>query len=487
MAFVSALCALWTPDAPALAQPLSPAVVSAQTIGAGAGEEGSRPAYALLRDEEDWSFLRDPDQRRDPWDRIKFIPLSKDGDLFLTLGGEIRQQFERFSHEEWGEAPEDPSGYLLQRYMFHADLRVRRRLRAFVQVKSALETGRRDGPGPADEDTLDLHQGYVELALGTGTAARDVAVRVGRQEFSFGSSRLVSVREAPNVRQSFDAVRAIVRVARWRVDAFLSRPVTTETGVFDDESDRGRAFWGVYGVRPLDAARAMNLDVYYFGLARSEARFDQGRGRERRHSLGSRYWGHRGRLDYNVEGVWQWGTFADRSDAGLTRAIRAWTIASDAGWRLNLPGRPRLGLRADVSSGDRDREDHRLGTFNPLFPKGAYFGLIAPTGPLNHMDLHPQVDLELPHDWSLGVNALWFWRTRIDDGVYGVATQLVRSGLDTRARFVGFSPGIEVEKQLTPHLTLNGQVSLFTAGAFIQAREPARDIGFVAAIATYKF
>jgi hypothetical protein len=414
------------------------------------------------------------------WDPVKFIPLSARGQSFLSLGGEWRQQFERFGNDQWGLVPDDTSGYLLQRYMFHADLRIGQSVRGFMQVKSGLETGRAGGPRPTDEDRLDLHQAFADVSIGPATPNPVLMFRVGRQEFNFGSARLVSVREVPNVRQSFDAVRVIVRRRLWRLDMFVSRPVTTEVGLFDDEWDAGRALWGVYAVRQRQADRRSGVDLYYFGLQRDRARFDQGAGPERRHTVGARLWGRSGRLDYNTEAVWQWGNFAGNS-------VRAWTAASDTGWRLDLPGRPRLGLRADITSGDSDRSDDVLGTFNALFPKGAYFGLIAPVGPYNHMDLHPQMDVSLPRGWSVSANWLLFWRTEVDDGLYGVAAQLLRSGRGTRERFVGHSPGVEVTKSLAPHLTLVVQASLFTAGPFIEEMEPARDIHFIAAIATYRF
>ena len=33
-----------------------------------------------------------------------------------SVGGEMRQQYERFANEEWGAAPRDDNGYFLQRY-----------------------------------------------------------------------------------------------------------------------------------------------------------------------------------------------------------------------------------------------------------------------------------------------------------------------------------------------------------------------------------
>jgi hypothetical protein len=101
-----------------------------------------------------------------------------------------------------------------------------------------------------------------------------------------------------------------------------------------------------------------------------------------RRARGARPWRTSGPLDYNLEIVAQTGRFGDDD-------IRAWTIASDTGYRIEAAGSPRVGLRADITSGDRNPGDTRLGTFNPLFPKGAYFGLIASAGPANRMDLHP--------------------------------------------------------------------------------------------------
>ena len=78
--------------------------------------------------------------------------------------------------------------------------------------------------------------------------------------------------------------------------------------------------------------------------------------------------------DFDYEGVWQFGTFGSAN-------IRAWTLASDTGytiptWRL----KPSFSVKADISSGDNPKTN-TLGTFNPLFPIGNYFGVLADTGP----------------------------------------------------------------------------------------------------------
>ena len=393
----------------------------------------------------------------------------------VSAGGQVRQQYEWFANEEWGAEVPDADGYWLQRYMLHVDARLSRRVRAYGELKSGIEVGRSGGPRPPDEDQLDVHQAFVDVSFGRFTA------RVGRQELAFGSQRLVAVREGPNIRQTFDGGTVVVQQGQWRLDGFGARYVSTEDGVFDDSSDTGRAVWGVYAVRWFDQPKTKGTDLYYFGYRRREATFDPGQGREVRHSWGARFWKTSGALDYNVEVVVQRGRLANID-------IRAWTIASDTGYRFETAGgRPRLGLRADITSGDRDRSDNRLETFNPMFPKGAYFGLIASAGPSNHMDVHPQVTVGVRTDLVMTASWLFFWRQQVDDGIYGMPGNLLRSGEGTRSRFVGHSPGVEAEWQLTEHLSLTGNASAFTAGPFIQESGPARTIGFIAAWATYRF
>jgi hypothetical protein len=402
------------------------------------------------------------------------ITRADDTPASISAGGQVRQQYERFANEEWGAETPDDNGYWLQRYMFHLDAQISRRLRLYGELKSGVEVGRAGGPRPPDEDRLDVHQAFFDVSLGAVTA------RVGRQELAFGSQRLVAVREGPNIRQTFDGLDVVVLRGRWRVDGFGARYVSTEPGMFDDSSHIGRSLWGVYAVRSLNQGGTKGVDLYYLGYRREEATFDQGEGREVRHSWGARLWKTSGPVDYNVEAVVQTGTF-DNAD------IRAWTIASDTGYRINTAGQPRLGVRADITSGDRDRRDNRLGTFNPLFPKGAYFGLIASAGPANHLDVHPQVTMHLRDDLAMTASWLFFWRRQVDDGIYGIPGNVLRSGDGTRSRFVGQSPGLEAEWQMTEHLSFTGNASLFTAGPFIQESGPARTIAFVAGWATYRF
>ena len=144
--------------------------------------------------------------------------------------------------------------------MIHADTHLGEWFRVFGQLKSGLEDGRSGGPRPPDEDKFDLHQAFFDARVPFAEAA-SFTFRAGRQELAYGSSRLVSFREGPNVRQSFDGAKGILKFADWQIDAFAVKPVNTKTGVFDDDPDPDRNFWGLYAARPLPVLPGGNIDL----------------------------------------------------------------------------------------------------------------------------------------------------------------------------------------------------------------------------------
>ena len=201
-------------------------------------------------------------------------------------------------------------------------------------------------PPTTQKDDLDLLQGFGEVTLPVGSGA--LTLRAGRQEMSFGSSRLVSVRESPNIRRAFDGVRATFTASPdFHLDAFLARPVTPQAGTFDDGDDPSQLFGGIYSTVTISAVPGLKADIYYFGLERDVAAFAQGHAREERHTIGTRLFGTSGTFDYNVEAAYQFGSFGSAD-------IRAWTASADLGYTLALlPFVPRIGLKADAIFGRR--------------------------------------------------------------------------------------------------------------------------------------
>jgi hypothetical protein len=241
-------------------------------------------SYKLLREDEDWSFLRDRSLREDFWDPIKYIPLRKSADdWYMTMGGEAREVWEQIGNDNWGQSPYW-NGYLNERYMPYFDLHYGRHVRTFIELKSGLNSFRRGGPRPIDEKKLDFQSGFLELS--SSSDSKSIQLRIGRHELEYGSGRLIDVREGPNVRLSFDGFMVKSKIDSWQVDGFALRPDRDNPGFFDNVPDHMVSFWGVYATRSLP--RKASLDLYYLGLDRKAATFQRGTAQEVRQSLGAR-------------------------------------------------------------------------------------------------------------------------------------------------------------------------------------------------------
>jgi hypothetical protein len=72
----------------AFALALSLALVMGRAAAAGE----SPGTIHLLRYQDDLSYLAEPDAPRDCWDPIKYISLMGDGQVWLSLGGELRER-----------------------------------------------------------------------------------------------------------------------------------------------------------------------------------------------------------------------------------------------------------------------------------------------------------------------------------------------------------------------------------------------------------
>lgn len=438
--------------------------------------------YQLLREDEDWSFLRNPALRQDFLDPLKYIRLRKGSDdRYVTIGGEARYVWEQIGNDNWGQAPYW-NGYLNERYMPYFDLHYGKHVRTFVELKSGLNSWRAGGPRPIDEKKLDFQAAFLEV--GTSRDKNSIQLRVGRQELEYGSGRLIDVREGPNVRLSFDGFMVRSNFNSWRIDGFAMRPDEDNPGFFDNAPNHDISFWGVYATRPLP--RQFSLDTYYLGLARSQATFERGTADELRHTLGARI-SHpiatdKPGWDFDYEALWQFGSFGSAN-------IGAWTLASETGYRIpTVPLRPRFSAKADISSGDHPGSNS-LGTFNPLFPKGNYFGVLATTGPgpINFIDIHPHVETALPKNVSVSFDWIVQWRESLEDGVYAVPGFLIRPADNSRARFVGHRPGAELRWQANRHLWFQADYGIFYAGRFLKETQPGRNLNYWALWTGYKF
>jgi hypothetical protein len=438
----------------------------------------SIPSFKPLRYDEDYTFLKN-DTSHNWYRKLKYTALSTGKAVYLSAGGEVRYQYFSFKNEDWGEAPEDKDGYILTRYLGHVDLHAGKQFRAFVQLQSSLANGKSSPPSRVDENQLDLHQAFVDFRLPLGQQEQ-LTVRAGRQELLYGSQRLVAVRDGPNNRQSFDGAKLMYVAKHWKTDLFYTNYVQAQPHIFDDAFNKDTRFWGSYTV--VNAVPVLqNIDLYYLGLRKHHSGFDDGSGEERRHSIGGRIWKSNKALRYDLEGVYQFGSLGEKG-------IHAWTLSANAGYKfMDIKGKPELGLKTEWISGDKNYNDQQLQTFNPLFPRGAYFGLAALIGPANLFDVHPSLALELTPQLALNFDYDLFRRFSRNDGLYGPSGALLYSGKDVPPKAIGSQLATDLVYTPNAFLYFRAECTWFKAGDYLKAVTPGKNILFTGVTMQLKF
>jgi hypothetical protein len=417
----------------------------------------------LMRYDEDYSGLRD--SSRNFYQSLKFLPLSADKRIYLSLGGEMRAEYGGKENEDWIRN----QGYnhsILQRYSIYTDLNIGTRLRIFAQVNSALENGSKYGPAPVDEDRLAVQNLFAEYRILTDTVHR-LAMRLGRQEINYGSGRLISVREGTTARQYFTGAKFMYQSKNFALDAFVLEADQVNFGVFDNQPSHQINLWGAYS--NLTIPHAGNIDLYYLGTQKDDAEFEEGTARENRHTLAARYWKSGGGFIYNLEAAYQFGKFG-------SGRISAWTTAIELGYVFDqLPLKPTINLRNDYISGDKKAGDGNLQTFNPLYPKGGYFGFNPLIGPSNLVDLHPYISVSPSSNLSLQADVVFNWRYSVHDGIYRPSGNFNTAGSMSAQRFIGTTYLLSADYSFNQHLSLSCGGQYFKVGGFIKDIVPLWD------------
>lgn len=237
-------------------------------------------------------------------------------------------------------------------------------------------------------------------------------------------------------------------------------------------------FWGAYGVARTGPARG--VDLYYFGNDYDRSVYAVSANAETRHTIGTRVWGAVADFDYNLEALYQFGRFGNLD-------ISAFGVSLDFGWTLsNWLFTPRLGVKANIESGDRNPNDGKLGTFNPLYPNHAYFSEAAVGAPMNDIDFQPNITFKLSQAVTLRVGYDFFWRYSTQDAVYSAGAVPMPGIAGRDGRFVGDLITSHLQWRVDPYIELNFNYTHFEPSNVLKAAN-VNAIDFAMASVAYKF
>jgi Alginate export len=453
-----------------------------------ATSEPKRPAYQIAsaaRFNEDWSVLRgfDLDQTDDFWDRFKFIPLSSDQDVWLTLGGQVRERFEYFRQFQFGNSePKQSDGYFLTRFRLLADLHVTPYFRLYVEGKSSFASDRdlQGGRTTAFVDEFDLFNGFADVVIPFGEQA-SVTLRGGRQELLFGSQRLVGPGDFSQIPKTFDGAAAYGRVDDWTIVPLWAMAVPIVHKYSFNKSTIDQQLFGIFATRPSAAVGRLpasgtlrplpgEIDLYWLGVNNASASFNGTSGRELRFTLGGRTTGRLGQtgLDFDVEAAGQFGSVGSKAiAAGMFTAVLGYTLP--AAWLA-----PRVYLEFDYASGDR-HPGGSVNTFNQLYPDThAFFGYIDYIGRQNLISGNGGFIMTPLRNLTVSVQQYFFWRASDRDAIYNKAGGVLRAGTST-ASYVGAETDVYAAYNLTRHLLGYAGYSHFFSGEFIDKTGPHKD------------
>jgi hypothetical protein len=427
---------------------------------AAAGEGATGKGYAQSRWAEDWRKMADPANRDDPLDRLKFLPLDADGDVYVTLSGEARLRVNHTTNPNLREGRAQRQD--INRLVAGADLHIGRHFRAYGELAHGGLAGEELGTINANlRNDLVFQQAFVEGNVEVEGVA--LGVRYGRQEFNDGLNLLVVQRDNNTIRFALNGVRAWARGSKIRAAIYdFKFTEFGQGGVGDDRTDDRNRFSGatVGVVLPTDllGGSKLYLDPFYWRQRRSEATWGATTEMERRHYVGARLWGDVGplTLDWTVDH--QGGDYAGRG-------IDAWQGFFAQTYRIGKGATaPRVGFHADYASGGGSYDGGKLKAANAPFGNNIYYSYQLFLTPTNLIAVAPNVSFTVLPKVRLTTEYQWAWRADSNDAVYRAngsafaGTQLVRDAK------IAESVRLQAVWTISPRLSFTGRYEHLDAG-----------------------
>ncbi|RKE57306.1 alginate export family protein [Sphingobacterium detergens] len=436
-------------------------------------------SYAQVKDVFEFSLLRQNDNidtllqlansQKNLYQRAKLLKLSQN--TSLSFGGSWRYQMESFKNQRFVDIDNGNRIWLMNRFLFNSHLRFKNG-EIYGELLSSCANGKND-LSPVDAEKMDINQLFIKYKI-----TPSIKVGIGRENLKLGSGRVIDPREGPGVRRAFDMVQVKYSQDDLTVHAFFGATGSVQPEIFDNRYlDFKETLTAVYTTKKLDAVN--NLDTYFMYQKDDDVNYSNISGNERRALLGARHFGSFGSVDFNNEIFFQFGSIADQR-------IRAWAIALQAEKKIKFGDRPAtLGFKSNLISGDTDPDDKVNNTFDPFYPRGAYFGRVASFTPSNFIDLHPYINMNV-NNFFFEVDYDIFWRYSVRDALYNPSMQVDYADLNDR-RFIAYQIGTVMGYKPNNFINIELESNIVCPGTFLKESGRNRTMVHVVLGAEFSF
>ena len=431
--------------------------------------------YGIAPWAEDWSRLRQTGKRSDPFDILKFIPLNKDGSVWLSFSGETRARNWFESRPGLGTQKVNDSGRFAVRNLYGADLHLGSHVRLFGQLINGNAGGWRPySYGSTYRKKLDMQQAFIEFKW-TMLHAKS-GFLFGRQQFVGAPSYMMYNRETPNVPLSWNGFRGYMVWPRFRIDGwdFVQTDDSHNKMFHDGENYNNRLYGFNFTWAPPDG-RFMHdrtysfLDLFYIGYklagrnsAVATPTNGSSEGFNTRNNFGVRWHGLAGPFEFSLGGIWQGGVFR-YARTNQARNVSGYAINTLVGYRIpKNPFHTFLGLQTDVySGGNKNKTSGTIGTYiSPFNPQTNYLDTTTYMTGSNLISFAPLIKATFLKSVSLQVKYPLFWRYSTQDPIYK-SSGFYKFTQDFNGKFIGMAPQAALAWQITDHLSWTQYVSRF--------------------------
>ena len=441
------------------------------------------PPLSALRAEEDYAYLQRVRSKNELSfeESLKYLNVNQGAGVYARVGGQYRMRWEHFTNDNWTDEVDQ---YYSQRMNLHVSFHIGDTFRLFGELYHGLTSIEER---LFQDDDIDLHQGFIEWNP-LQSEQHTLSVRLGRQELSLGASRLIGIRDGPNMRRSFDLAKLTYSYQNATITLFGGKEVQPRfdafnnvSTVFEELKPSNPRVWAVYAQLP-GPVESWVFDVYYIGFQSKSSAFNDVVGQETRQTIGIRSSGNiKGPFSYNTELIAQFGRISGNK-------IRAFNLETD--WKYmfaSLPQKPTIGVKLDWSSGDQKQSDGVVHTFNPLFVNPGIYSLAGVNTPANLTSFHPNVTVIPAKDVVVYFEYAVFFRTNTNDGFYAPPRFQTRQADNSNERHIGDVIGLRIAWQINRNVSLTIMSSYYLAGSYIEASGPSNNIFFVSPTLDFKF